>query len=409
MLPAANRGQGIFVAAPDICATPPLGAPIPYVDVAFNATAAFFAPNVLTTMMPTLTLGSFTPTSIGDNAGTMHWTFMGPAFVTMCFFPVLINNLPAATLCALTSGNNFNAPRGAIVVPSLTNVFIGLASPGASSDGAPILPAARRVVGAAEAPDLEHGLKGPAIEAVMIAPGVGHITLRIFSVATPMLVYRAVRALEGAGMRSLVLDLRGNPGGEIPAALDLAGDFVEPGTPLVVQHDPDGDTTLHRAAGSRPHRFPLVIVIDRSTASAAEIFAACLGNCGRAVLVGEVSHGKGVGHRLSPSRDGEALLVASPSRFTLPSGEEIHGLGVTPDVEAPCDQALQVAALAAEEMGDGTSVRSLRRRIASTSATPTQSPPATGEPAMPQPQPPVLGGSRPLEPLFPAPPVLETP
>src|SRR5262245_27547072 len=120
----------MFEAAPDVCATPPLGVMVPYVDLAFNAMAATFAPNVLTAMLPTLTLTSMIPLSTGDEAGSMHWTYTGLAMVTQCLFPVLVNNLPVATLCAGTIGNDFNAPVGSIVVPSQANILVGHAGSG---------------------------------------------------------------------------------------------------------------------------------------------------------------------------------------------------------------------------------------------------------------------------------------
>lgn len=353
MLPAANRGEGLFVAAPDVCRTPPVGKPVPYVDVAFNALAAFFAPNVLTSMMPTLTLTSVIPLSTGDNAGTMHWTFMGAAVVTGCFFPVLINNLPAATLCSLTAGNNFNAPRGLIALPSLTNVFIGLAAEGSPPDPS-------RPLGADEATRVELSLAGlplggPDGRGAMVAPGIGLVSLRVVSLDAPTRMYRAIRELTALGMRALVVDLRDNPGGDVAAALELAGDFVAPGTPLVVQRDADGDETLHHARGTGQHHLPLVLLVDESTASAAEILAGCLRACGRAVLVGAGTYGKGIGQRLSPARDGQGVLAASPTRFTLPGGVEIHGVGVKPDVEAEPGRALDAAISVALRLADGAS------------------------------------------------------
>jgi carboxyl-terminal processing protease len=325
MLPVANRGAGQFIAFPDVCRTPPVGVPVPYVNVAFNAMASLFAPNVLTAMLPSLTVTSVIPTSIGDEPGVMHWTIKGAGVVVASFVNTFFNFLPAATLASLTTGNRANAPLGLIAVPSATNVFAMRAGAPASE-------------GVEAAADLDRALAPDAdrVSGHMLSPGVGKLDVRLFSLDVPARAHTLLRDLESQGMEALVIDLRGNPGGEIRAALELAGDFLEPGTLLATTLDEDGDATEHRARPGTPHRSPLVILVDRRTASAAELFAGCLRAHGRALLFGEPTYGKGAGTGLVPCRGSLRTVTLD---VLLPDGHPISPEGLAVDVawtaEAP--------------------------------------------------------------------------
>jgi carboxyl-terminal processing protease len=159
----------------------------------------------------------------------------------------------------------------------------------------------------------------------------GYIPIRTFSRGVPSMVYGAIRDLEAQGMKTLILDLRDNPGGEVTAALELAGDFLPPGTPLGTLRDEDGDETEYRARPGTPYRTPLVVLVNRGTASSSELFAGCLQAHGRAVIVGERTHGKGVVQRVTDRGDDGAEIV-SVATYLLPNGAEIQGVGVVPDV-----------------------------------------------------------------------------
>jgi carboxyl-terminal processing protease len=130
----------------------------------------------------------------------------------------------------------------------------------------------------------------------------------------------------------MILDLRGCPGGELVAALELAGDFLPDGSVLVTATDTDGDDTVYRARQERPYRFPLVVLVDRHTASAAEVFAGALQAHGRAVVVGERTYGKGTAQKLLPGGADPRACYATVATLTLPNGEPVEGRGITPDV-----------------------------------------------------------------------------
>jgi carboxyl-terminal processing protease len=166
----------------------------------------------------------------------------------------------------------------------------------------------------------------------------------VFSCGVPARVYSALHRFGLANVSAVIFDLRGCPGGELASAVDLAGDFLDPGAVIVTATDGDGDDTIHRARHESPHRFPVLLLVDRLTASAAEIFAGALQAHGRAVVVGERTYGKGSAQALLPGFAAPGAHYATVATFTLPNGEPIEGRGISPDIEVlPGDDALAVA------------------------------------------------------------------
>lgn len=331
---------------PDVCNTPagPATVPIPYPNIGMNAMAAPFSPNVLVTMMPALNMGSMIPMTSGDEAGAAHPTIKGPARYTTGNPIVKVNFLPAINLTCPTTGNNMNNALGAVLVPSITNVFFTLAGP-APSDAASL------DRGALDA--LTGALDRPGIEARLIGRRVGVARPGVFAFETPTLVGRAIEELNAAagGLSALILDLRGNPGGDLAAAADLASDFLPAGAELYRSIDADGDELCVRARRGLLHKMPLVLLIDGATASAAEIFAGALRHHGRATLIGQRTFGKSSAQRVLPREDAPGALYATVASVRLPDGAAIHGAGIAPDIplepnepSAPARRASSLAA-----------------------------------------------------------------
>lgn len=325
MLPANNRGVGMSVCFPDVCATPPVGAPVPYVNLGMNATAVPFAVKTLFSCVNALNQGSMVPMTLGDQAGAMS-PFMGPGQVAVGNPKVFIEALPGTNLTCPATGNNMIAATGAVLVPSVTNVFLtwsGPARPGEVSAAA-LSGLARALAPASD----EHA------EAILPG-GVAYARIPVFSAGTPARVHDLCRRASAHGMSALVLDLRHCPGGELIAAIALASDFLDEGAEIAVVVDGDGDETVYRARQERLYAFPLAILVDGETASAAEVFAGCLKAHGRAAVLGERTRGKGTAQQLLPGFTEPGAHYATVASVRLPGGEAIEGRGVLPDVELP--------------------------------------------------------------------------
>jgi carboxyl-terminal processing protease len=338
MLPASNHGAGMNLCFPDVCLTPPMGVPVPYPNMAMNATTVPFAIKTFFTFLPALNMGSIAPLTLGDQAGAMS-PFMGPGMCTMGNPLVFIEGLPGTNLLCPASGNNMIAPIGVVAVPSVTNVFFTRA--GAAAEGSVDLDAIHALSRALE----------DAGGAERLLGDVAVVSVSAFACGIASRIHDVLRRL---APRALILDLRGCPGGDLAAAVELAADFLEEGAVIATVVDGEGDETVHRSQNERPRRMPLVLLVDGRTASAAEVFAGAMKAHGRAVLVGARTYGKGTAQALLPGDAEPGARYTTVATVRLPGGEPIDGRGVQPDITidaadlaAPSDPALAVALVAA--------------------------------------------------------------
>jgi len=165
---------------------------------------------------------------------------------------------------------------------------------------------------------------GAHVRAGALPGGALQVALDGFSPDTPAAMERA---LEGVGERPVVLDLRNNPGGALEAALAVAGLFL--GEREVVRAVGRIAAPVLKSSGSAVVRGRVVVLVNRGTASAAELLAAALHDVGGAQLVGERTAGKALIHVPATLDDGSVLLISSARLLRL-DGSEILGRGLTP-------------------------------------------------------------------------------
>ena len=164
-------------------------------------------------------------------------------------------------------------------------------------------------------------------------PGIGYVQLTTFGDKTAKELIRAL-----SGMRppidGLILDLRGNAGGLLDAAVDVADLLLDQGQ-IVTTRDRNGDIERLFAAGPRTTRFrmPLAILIDRYSASASEILAACLQDHQRAIIIGERTWGKGTVQNVISLEGGRSAIKLTTSSYWRPSLKNIHRGSKTEDDE----------------------------------------------------------------------------
>ena len=162
-------------------------------------------------------------------------------------------------------------------------------------------------------------------DAYMLKPGVGYIDMtRGFNYTTTDELIDALDLLHGKGMKSLVLDLRNNPGGFLDQAIHVAEVFLRNGQRILTQKGRNGlrDNT-YESRNSSPDLTPLVILINENTASASEIVAGAMQDHDRALIVGQTSFGKGLVQSIIPLEGGGGLTLTSAKYFT-PSGRLIQ-------------------------------------------------------------------------------------
>jgi carboxyl-terminal processing protease len=133
----------------------------------------------------------------------------------------------------------------------------------------------------------------------------------------------ALEKLHREGMTSLVLDLRGNPGGLLDQAVKVASQFLPAGQPILSQRGRAYAAHTYRSDNPNPDNVPLVVLVNRNTASASEIVAGALQDHDRALVVGETSFGKGLVQSIIPLEYGTALTLTS-SKYYTPSGRLVQ-------------------------------------------------------------------------------------
>jgi carboxyl-terminal processing protease len=336
MLPANNMGTGQEV-HPTNMMTTPVGAPVVGVNNAMNATRVPPCPTILVTCSPALNMGSVAPVTV--SVPPMLPPCL-PSTHVMGNPTINLQGLPATSLTSPSIGNGGCAPVGATLVPNVTNVFYAYARTCETLTESPPVGMTLddlRAIG--------ESLAGRNVESSLRDGGVGYVRIRCFSSNVRASVFHDLRALARRGMTSLVLDLRGNGGGQVEPMVQLAGDFLEEGTLVVTMTDSDGDEVEYRARQSRDYAFPVAVLVDAGTASAAEVFAVCLQAHGRAVVVGGRTYGKSDVQRVVTLPDGTPVY-ATVARLTVPDGRLVQGTGVEPDLPAPHGDAATWSTLA---------------------------------------------------------------
>ncbi len=152
---------------------------------------------------------------------------------------------------------------------------------------------------------------------------------------------RSALAASGAERSGVILDLRGNPGGLLVEATDVAGAFLNGGT-VVEFFKPGKSPEIFNAIGDGDSKTPLVVLIDRGTASAAEIVAAALQDRNRAVIVGERTFGKAAVQDLTELSNGAAIELTI-GYYLTPSGKRLEGKGLDPDILVSPNESKSVA------------------------------------------------------------------
>jgi carboxyl-terminal processing protease len=198
--------------------------------------------------------------------------------------------------------------------------------------------------------DFDVSMKRAKIELItvkgeMLDDNVGYIQLTMFDENTTENFNKKLEELEGKGMKSLVVDLRGNPGGLLDQVVSLTSNFIEKGKVITYTVDKNDKKTEYKSKGGIAIGMPLTVLTDEGSASASEIFAGAIRDYKVGTLVGEKTFGKGVVQTmLYQDRDGfddGTALKVTISKYYTPNGENIHHIGIKPEVPVVYPEALK--------------------------------------------------------------------
>ncbi len=167
---------------------------------------------------------------------------------------------------------------------------------------------------------------------------VGVIKVSGFDAQTPVQFINAVEDLQKQGCTKLVIDLRYNPGGELSSIVTTL-DYILPEGPIVRIFDGDGNEVQAYYSESTELNIPMSVLVNGSTASAAELFTSAVRDYDKAVIVGTTTYGKGCMQTTLPLSDNSAVSVTY-RMYNPPFSDNYHGVGIVPDVVVELDEAL---------------------------------------------------------------------
>lgn len=170
------------------------------------------------------------------------------------------------------------------------------------------------------------------VKGEMIDNNVGYIQLTMFDENTSKNFKNKLEELEKKGMKSLIIDLRGNPGGLLTECVDMVSNFVPKDKVIVSTIDKNKKKTEYKSIGGVAQGLPTTILTNEGSASASEIFSGAMRDYKLGTLVGEKTFGKGVVQTILNAGEGTALKVTI-SKYYTPNGENIHHTGIKPDIE----------------------------------------------------------------------------
>lgn len=174
----------------------------------------------------------------------------------------------------------------------------------------------------------------PSVASEWLEPGLAHITIRQVRERSALELRQHLAKLQEAQpLRGVVLDLRGNPGGVLPAAVSISDSFLEEGGIVRTRSRlPELEATYGAHPGDLSHGAAVVVLVDGATASAAELIAAALQDNGRARIVGTRTFGKGSVQTVVPL-DGGGAIKLTTARYFTPKDRSLQSAGVVPNVD----------------------------------------------------------------------------
>jgi carboxyl-terminal processing protease len=172
----------------------------------------------------------------------------------------------------------------------------------------------------------------PSVHGEILNDDIGYIQLFNFSNETASDLRSEIEALEDQDMQALILDLRGNGGGFLFSAIDVASEFIDQGLILTERFGDGSEETYRANRRGLATEIPLVVLVDAGSASASEIVAGAIQDYDRGVLVGETTFGKGSVQNWIPLDEEQGAVRVTVARWYTPDNRQIHEQGLEPHV-----------------------------------------------------------------------------
>ena len=176
----------------------------------------------------------------------------------------------------------------------------------------------------------------PTVSYEMLEDSIGYLRITEFTLVTPQQFEDAYQDFQAKGMEKLIVDLRDNPGGVLSSVCDVLRQILPEGL-IVYTEDKYGERNEMKCDGDTPIDIPLAVLVNENSASASEIFAGAVKDYEIGTIVGTTTYGKGIVQSIRQLSDGSAVKLTTAKYFT-PKDNDIHKVGITPDVVVPVDE-----------------------------------------------------------------------
>ena len=175
----------------------------------------------------------------------------------------------------------------------------------------------------------------PTVTGEMLEGEIGYIRISEFDSVTIDQFTENYQKIREEGAKGLILDLRGNPGGLLNAVVSIGQQLLPEGL-IVYTEDKAGNREEHTCDGEHEIDIPLVVLVDGGSASASEILTGAIKDYGVGTIMGTKTYGKGIVQKMYGLSDGSAIKLTVSAYYT-PKGNNIHGVGIEPDIEVEFD------------------------------------------------------------------------
>ena len=174
------------------------------------------------------------------------------------------------------------------------------------------------------------------VSSKMLNDGIGYVAVSQFDAVTSEQFKSNIESLKSQGMKKLIVDLRGNPGGLLDQVVDML-DYILPEGLVLYTEDKNGNREEYYAKDPGELKIPMVVLVNENSAPAAEVFTATFKDFKWGKVVGKTTFGKGIVQNVLPLGDGTAIKITT-QHYYPPSGYDLHKVGIKPDVDVDLNE-----------------------------------------------------------------------
>lgn len=175
----------------------------------------------------------------------------------------------------------------------------------------------------------------PSVSYELLDGDIAYIRLAQFDFASTDLMRQAIEEMDANNLNGLILDVRGDPGGYLTTAIEVASAYIPEG-PVVIERGPGREQTYNALGDAIAPDVPMVVLVDQGSASASELIAGALQDRGRAIIVGMQTFGKGSVQTWRELSNGGGIRITI-SRWYTPNGNSVSEVGIEPDITVAFD------------------------------------------------------------------------